>query len=63
MDLSLNIQEYISSGILELYVRGSLSATEMQEVEEMANAHPEVRQEIEEIEKAVERMDQFVRSL
>ncbi len=44
--------EYIESGILELYVFGSLTDSEVQEVQEMAKKHPEVLKEIEEIEKA-----------
>lgn len=45
---------YIESGILELYVMGQLSAHEMQEVEVRAAISPEIRQEIEAIEIALE---------
>lgn len=45
---------YIESGILELYVLGQLTAQEQQEVEAMAAKYPEVKQEIEAIEMAME---------
>lgn len=45
---------YIESGILELYVMGQLSAPEMLEVEKRAAISPEIRQEIEAIEIALE---------
>jgi anti-sigma-K factor RskA len=45
---------YIESGILELYVMGQLSAPEMAEVETRAAISPEIRQEIEAIELALE---------
>jgi anti-sigma-K factor RskA len=45
---------YIESGILELYVMGQLSAPEMAEVETRAAISPEIRQEIEAIEIALE---------
>lgn len=50
----MEIKEYISSGILEQYVLGSLSKEESLEVEQMAAAHSEVRMELDEIEKALE---------
>jgi anti-sigma-K factor RskA len=50
----LDIKEYISSGILELYVFGQLSEVERTEVERMAAQHPEVKSEIHEISKAIE---------
>ncbi|MCS6824344.1 MAG: anti-sigma factor [Cytophagaceae bacterium] len=45
----MNIQEYISSGILELYVLGKLSEQESREVEALAAKHAEVRKELENI--------------
>lgn len=45
---------YIETGILELYVLGQLSAQERQEVEEMAVHYPEVKEEINAIEAAME---------
>ncbi|MCE7934510.1 MAG: hypothetical protein DYG96_07945 [Chlorobi bacterium CHB2] len=50
----MNIEEYISSGVLELYALGGLSAEEVQEVEAMAQQHPHVRQEIEQIYETLE---------
>lgn len=49
----MNIQEYIASGILELYVYGALTEEESAEVTRMVKKHPEVRAEVEEIERAL----------
>ena len=49
----MDIKEYISSGILELYAAGGLSESECAEVERMATEHPEVRAELEAIQKAL----------
>jgi anti-sigma-K factor RskA len=46
----LNIQTYISSGILESYLLGELSETECAEVDAVAKQYPEVLAEIEAIE-------------
>ncbi|WP_456458811.1 anti-sigma factor [Reichenbachiella sp.] len=46
----MNIEEYISSGILELYALGELSGSEKAEVEQMCEAHEEVRTELAMIE-------------
>lgn len=46
---------YIESGILELYVLGQLTVQEQQEVEAMAAKYPEVKQEMEAIEMAMEK--------
>lgn len=51
----MNTNEYISSGILELYVAGDLSETERKEVETQAALHPEVREELNAIELAMEK--------
>jgi anti-sigma-K factor RskA len=48
-------EAYIESGILELYVLGQLTAREQTEVQAMASSHPEVRQEMEAIEIAMEK--------
>lgn len=48
------VSDYIESGVLELYVMGMASPHESEEVEKMATLHPEVRTEIEEIEKSLE---------
>ncbi len=50
----MNIEEYISSGILEAYVMDQLSPAERTEVETMATAHPEIRKELEKIELSME---------
>jgi hypothetical protein len=47
------LEQYISSGILELYVAGSLSEQENREVASMCNKHPEVAQEVIRIEQAL----------
>ncbi len=49
----MNSKEYIESGILELYVFGTLSEAEIAEVDQMATQHPEVKDEITAIERAV----------
>lgn len=46
----MDIQAYIATGVLELYVSGALSDQEMREVEHMAQLYPEVKQELDEIE-------------
>jgi len=48
------VNAYIESGILELYVLGQLTVQEQREVEEMAAKFPEVKQEITMIELAME---------
>ena len=50
----MNIEAYIASGILELYVAGLLTEEEVQEVQQMADSHPEVLTEIRQIEEALE---------
>ena len=52
----MNIEEYISSGILELYVYGALTEEESREVSEILKEHPEVRKEVEEIEAALKQL-------
>lgn len=49
------ITEFIESGVLELYVMGATSPQETQTVEQMAAAHPEIRQEIDVISEQLER--------
>ncbi len=46
-------EEYITSGLLELYVAGTLSEKENQEVYEATQKYPEVLREVLEIEAAV----------
>lgn len=49
----MNISEYISSGILESYVLGVATPEEMREVEKYASIYPEIKQELEAIEMAM----------
>jgi len=50
----MNIQEYIASGILEEYVLGTASPQEKREVECLASIYPELRQELTDLEEALE---------
>ncbi|GAA4321818.1 anti-sigma factor [Pontixanthobacter gangjinensis] len=52
----MDIKEYISSGILELYVYGALTEAESREVSRVLKEHPEIRQEVEEIELALQKL-------
>ncbi|EDP96355.1 anti-sigma factor [Kordia algicida OT-1] len=49
----MDINEYIASGILELYVAGALSEEENEEVYAMMLKHPEVTKEVLSIENAI----------
>ncbi|MCW3071086.1 MAG: hypothetical protein JWO44_976 [Bacteroidetes bacterium] len=49
----MNSKEYIESGVLELYVMGMLEPEECTEVEQMIAIYPEVRDEVEQITKAL----------
>lgn len=50
----MNIQNYISSGILELYAMGILSASEEQEVEVMLTKYDAIKLELLEIQETLE---------
>jgi mannose-6-phosphate isomerase-like protein (cupin superfamily) len=50
----LNLQTYIESGILELYVLNLLHEQERAEVQDMVSKYPELNDEIEAIEMALE---------
>jgi anti-sigma-K factor RskA len=50
----LNIEEYISSGVLELYVLGALDKKEADEVELYAAAYPAIQEELNAIQKTME---------
>ncbi len=52
-EYKMNIEEYIASGILELYVAGSLSEKENEEVHAAIQKYPELLAEVESIEKAI----------
>ena len=47
-----NIQDYIESGILEQYAFGELSAAEQADVESQAAHHPEIREELAQVQAA-----------
>ncbi|MEM0994877.1 MAG: anti-sigma factor [Bacteroidota bacterium] len=49
----MNVQEYISSGILEQYVLNGLSKQERLEVEQHAARYPEIRAELDALEDAL----------
>ncbi len=50
----MNIEEYISSGILEAYALGELTAAEQAEVEKNLSAYPVLRAELEKVESTFE---------
>jgi anti-sigma-K factor RskA len=52
----VNVQEYISSGILEPYVLGDVTETERQQVEMNLAKYPELREELMAIEKTFEQV-------
>jgi anti-sigma-K factor RskA len=56
----MDSKEYIESGILELFVFGTLTKEENKEVLQMASQHQDIRDEIEAIEKAVINLSQSV---
>lgn len=49
----MDIEKYIASGILELYIAGALSPEENLEVQHYAIQYPEIQKEIEAIEAAM----------
>lgn len=51
----MDIQSFIQSGLLEAYVAGQCTAAERAEVERMAAEHPEIRDELNKIEEALEK--------
>jgi anti-sigma-K factor RskA len=53
----VDIQTYISSGKLELFVLGELSEREREEVLAMAKLHPEIQDELDQIEEAMFNFD------
>jgi len=50
----MNVQSYIDSGILELYVLGQVDPIEREEVERMISVFPEIMEEYEKIQGALE---------
>jgi len=49
-----DLNAYIESGILELYVFGDLPEAERMQVQEMMAKHPEIRREVADIERVLE---------
>jgi len=49
-----DIKVYIESGILELYVLGNVAPEERAQVEAMAQKHPSIKAELDEIERSLE---------
>ncbi|MCM4156572.1 anti-sigma factor [Gramella sp. AN32] len=56
----MDINEYIESGILELYVYGALTEAESLEVSTALKKHPEILKEVEEIEYALRRLSSSI---
>lgn len=52
----MNIQEYIESGILELYAAGALNMEEQMDVERMVAMYPEIASELNEVELVAEEL-------
>lgn len=50
----MNIEEYISSGVLDLYVLGALDKAEAKDVEQKAAAYPEVAEELKMLQTTIE---------
>lgn len=48
-----DLNKYIESGILELYVLGMADDEEVRLIEQLAKLHPEIKNEIDEITKAI----------
>ncbi|MBL0105571.1 MAG: anti-sigma factor [Bacteroidetes bacterium] len=48
------MNEYIGSGIVEMYVMGALSAAEVADVEQKAMLYPEIRQEIARVQHTLD---------
>jgi anti-sigma-K factor RskA len=48
-----NIQEYLDSGVIEMYVLDQLSDAEREAVEKLATQYPEIQHEIAEVEEAM----------
>lgn len=49
----MDIQSYISSGKLELFLLGELTEREREEVLSLAKTHPEIQQELDELEQTM----------
>ena len=49
----MKVEEYISSGVLEMYALGMLSKAEQREVHAMLLQYPELQTELEKVESAL----------
>jgi anti-sigma-K factor RskA len=56
----VDIQAYIASGKLELFVLGELGEREREEVLRMARLYPEIRKELDQIEEAMFQLDEMM---
>jgi anti-sigma-K factor RskA len=52
----VNVEEYISSGILETYALGEVTAAERASVEQAIAKYPEVREELKRVEATLEKV-------
>ena len=50
---NFNTQEFINSGILELYIAGVLSDAENIEIYDLINKHPEIQEEVHKLEENI----------
>ncbi len=50
----MNIEKYINSGVIEMYVMGTLAAEEVAEVQLYATQYPEIKAEIERVADTLE---------
>jgi anti-sigma-K factor RskA len=57
----MNIKDYIATGILELYVAGSLSEKENEEVHNAILENPELLAEVKSIENAIVQLTAFAK--
>ncbi len=55
----MNIQEYIESGKLELFLLGELTEREREEVIAMAKAHPQIQEELDALEQSMVAFDEL----
>ena len=58
----MNVEEYISSGELELYIAGLLPAKRNREIKELIEKYPEIKTEAEAIESAILKLSEHASS-
>src|SRR5215217_8666013 len=56
----MKIKEYIESGILESYVLGSATDTEVEELMRLKEEHPEINNNLAQLEADMERIAQYM---